>query len=77
MESIAYGVPGIDEEAGERLDKHLRRLPGVQDVTVWLSEQQIDVRYDPEVISAKGIEGSIQRLGYMTQHVPRARHWAG
>ncbi len=74
---IAYGVPGIDEEAGTLLEKRLERLPGVHDVTVWLSEQQIDVDYDPEIVSPGALVDAIQQLGYLAKFVPRGERWPG
>lgn len=74
---IAYGVPGMDEEAGRLLEKRLEGLPGVHDVTVWLSEQQIDVDYDPEIISPAALVNAIQQLGYLAKFIPRTEHWPG
>lgn len=74
---IAYGVPRMDEEAGRLLEKRLEGLPGVHDVTVWLSEQQIDVDYDPEVISPAALVSAIQQLGYLAKFIPRTEHWPG
>jgi len=74
---IAYGVPGMDEEAGQLLEKRLERLPGVHDVTVFLSEQQIDVDYNPEVISPAALVHAIQQLGYLPKFIPRSEHWPG
>ena len=70
MVNVAYGVPGLDEEGGERLRKRLLRLPGVRDVTVWLSEQQIDVYYDPAVVSPAALEGRMRQVGYMPKLIP-------
>lgn len=70
MENIAYGVPGIDEEGGEHLRKRLLRLPGVHDVTVWLSQQQIDVSYDPSIVGPDALEDRMRQLGYMAQQIP-------
>lgn len=74
---IAYGVPGIDKETGQLLEKRLEGLPGVHDVTVWLSEQQIDVDYDPEIISPTALVDAIQQLGYVPQFVVRPKRWPG
>ncbi len=74
---IAYGIPGMDDEAGALLEKRLERLPGVHEVTVSLGEQQIDVDYDPAVVSPAALVGAIQRLGYLAKFVPRAQHWPG
>jgi copper chaperone CopZ len=73
MEKAAYGVPGIDEEGGEVIRKRLERLPGVQKVTVWLSEQKIDVTYDPDVVGPGTLVDTIQDLGYLAKHVPWAQ----
>ncbi len=69
MDKVAYGVPGIDEEGGDLLKKRLERQPGVQTVTVWLNEQQIDVSFDPLVIRADDLVETIQELGYVAKHV--------
>mgnify|MGYP005852372493 CR=1 FL=1 len=70
MINAAYGVPGIDREGGERLRKRLLKLSGVRDVTVWPSEQQIDVYYDPAVVSPAALEDRMRQLGYMPKHIP-------
>lgn len=74
---IAYGIPGIDEEAGALLKKRLQGLPGVHDVTVWLGEQQINVDYDPDVVSPAALINAIQQLGYLAKFVPRTERWPG
>ena len=74
---IAYGIPGMDGEAGALLEKRLERLPGVHDVTVWPSEQQIDVDYDPDLVEPATLAGAIQQLGYLAKFVPRPEHWPG
>ncbi len=77
MVEIAYGVPGFDEEGGELLQKRLERLPGVQMVTVWNGQQQIDVYYDPAVTGPAAIEDAIRQLGYVAQQIPRRQRWPG
>lgn len=77
MEKAAYGVPGIDEEGGEVIQKRLERLPGVQNVTVWLSEQKIDVTYDANVVGPGTLVDTIQDLGYLAKHVPWAESSPG
>lgn len=74
---IAYGIPGMNEEAGNLLEKRLEGLPGVHDVTVWLGEQQIDIDYNPEVISPTALVNAIQQLGYLAKFIPRTEHWPG
>jgi len=74
---IAYGIPGMDEEAGELLEKRLEGLPGVHDVTVWLGEQQIDVDYDPDLVSPPALASAIQQLGYLPKFIPRTARWPG
>lgn len=69
MQKAAYGVPGLDQEGGEILQKRLERLPGVRQVTVWPSEQQIVVTYDPAAVSPGTLVDAIRRLGYMAQYV--------
>lgn len=72
---IAYGIPGIDEEEGERLRKHLQAVPGVHAVTVWLGEQQIDVDYDPDTISPATLADAIRRLDHLPEFIPRTKRW--
>ncbi len=74
---IAYGIPGMDEEAGDLLERRLEGLPGVHDVTVWLSEQQIDVDYDPDLVAPDALAGAIQQLGYLAKFIPRTERWPG
>lgn len=69
MEKVVFGVPGIDQEGGDLIEKRLERLPGVQSVTVWMNEQQIDVSYDRALISAEDLVSTIQDLGYLAKHV--------
>jgi copper chaperone CopZ len=74
---IAYGVPGLDSEAGALLEKRLERLPGVHEVTVWLGEQQIEVDYDPDLVSPAQLSSAIQQLGYLAKFVSRGERWPG
>lgn len=69
MEKVAYGVPGIDEEGAALIRKRLERLPGVQSVTTWTSEQQVDVTYDPEVIRTNDLVDAIRDLGYLAEFI--------
>lgn len=74
---IAYGIPGMDQEASALLQRRLEGLPGVHDVTVWVGEQQIDVDYDPAIVSPAALVNAIQQLGYLAKFVPRTEHWPG
>lgn len=77
MQNAAFGVPGIDQQGGARLKKRLQRLPGVQDVTVWLSEQQIDVYYDPDVTSPDTLVDTMRQLDYMAERIPWSKRTPG
>ncbi len=77
METMAFGVPGMDEEMGRLIEKRLKRVPGVQDVTVWLGEQQIDVYFDPALTSPEALAGAMQALGAIAKRIPFKDRWPG
>ncbi len=77
MENIAYDVPGMDQEGAQLLEKRLEKLPGVQDVTVWIGEQSINVYYDPALVSPRDLAKAMRDLGYWPKFVPRMQRWPG
>ena len=74
---IALSVPGMNEPGGERIKKQLEQAPGVHDVTVWLSIQQIDVDYAPSMITPAAIEEAIRYAGYEPTYIQYAQRWPG
>ena len=74
---IAYGVPGIDQKGARLIQKRLRALAGVHDVTVWLGQQQIEVDYDPALVGPQALVDAMTRLGYVVQFVNRPERWPG
>ena len=73
----AYGVPGLDAEGARLLSNHLRRIPGVHDVTVWIGQQQIDVDYDPAQVTPEALAEAARELGYLAEAMPYVERWPG
>lgn len=74
---IAYGLPGLDEGGARAVVKRLESLPGVHDVTVWTGEQQIDVDYDPDVVTPQALTDALRNAGYVAKFIPRSERWPG
>ncbi|MDI7276224.1 MAG: heavy-metal-associated domain-containing protein [Anaerolineae bacterium] len=77
MENVVFGVPGIDDDAGEAIRKRLERVPGVHGVTVWVETQQVDVHYDPELVDPRALAGEILQVGFVADRTPLRQRWPG
>lgn len=47
-----------------RIDRALRRLPGVEDVQASVQTQQIEVAIDPDQVSPEQVRARLEQLGY-------------
>lgn len=65
MMEIRFAIGGMTCAAcSSAIEKRIRKMPGVEAVTVNLSTGKADVRYDERVVSLDAIYDEIQSLGY-------------
>ncbi|MGF7534207.1 copper-exporting P-type ATPase CopA [Bacillus mexicanus] len=65
QKEIAMQISGMTCAAcATRIEKGLKRLPGVTDANVNLAMETSNVTYDPAETGAEAIQGKIEKLGY-------------
>jgi len=65
LKSLRVYITGMTCAAcSSRIDKGLRRLDGIHDVTVNLATAQAKVDYNPKLVKISSILGKIEQLGY-------------
>ena len=68
QKNIAFTVVGKDrlhcEGCEERVERALKRLPGVREVEADHHTQRIEVGYDPDEVGTEDIEERLDLLGY-------------
>ncbi len=50
----------------QRVGTVLRRLPGVESVAASATTQQIEVRFDPNLVGIEQLQARLAQAGYMT-----------
>lgn len=67
MRTLSLEVSGLDcASCAEKAEKALLRLGGVEGVTVYLSTQKLDIRFDPSQVKQKTLIDTIEGLGFRT-----------
>ncbi|MFQ5488456.1 MAG: copper ion binding protein, partial [Gammaproteobacteria bacterium] len=62
---IRFAIGGMSCAACiNRVERALKKLPGVQEVTVNLATGQATVTYDPQLIAPVGLLESVRKAGY-------------
>ena len=65
LDAVALAVEGMTCAACvARLEKVLRRRPGVVDAAVNLTAERADVRFDPALIDAAGVAAAVEAAGF-------------
>lgn len=66
LDSVALAVEGMTCAACvARLEKVLRRRPGVMEAAVNLTAERADVRFDPALIDAAGVAAAVEAAGFI------------
>ena len=69
VENARFKIGGICACEGSIVEKRLRKLNGVDGVTLSVVTNRLSVAYDPEVVSVEDIEKEVGKAGAKTARV--------
>jgi len=65
IQTLEVPIRGMDcAECTQHVKHAIARLPGVQDVNVYLASEKAVIRLDPEQVGLPAIRGAVERAGY-------------
>lgn len=63
MEFKALHIPTLTEEVAVRLEANLKRLPGIEQLTIMLETQEFQIVFDEDQVSFRTLAQEMEKVG--------------
>ena len=65
MKTIQFNVPSITcSVCSGKIQKGIKSLKGIENVSIDLKSQMVNVAYNPQDVEAREIKGKVSSMGY-------------